>query len=86
MGNNGLTVERFYKVKPDDSILMVADEISCLSKRHFATVMLESCQAYPPVPFDKVFSNTHREYYQSMLTRTTYFYNSVRVSELFKQG
>ena len=60
--NNGLTIKQFHMVKP---IHMVAGEIRCLSKRHFATVMQERCSVYPPVPFDVVLSNTHsREYYQ----------------------
>ena len=31
MVNNGLTVEQVHKVKPDDFIHMMADEIRCLS-------------------------------------------------------
>ena len=43
MVNNGLTIEQFHKVKRTESIHMVADEIRCLFKRHFATVLLVSC-------------------------------------------
>ena len=69
MMNNGMTVEQFHKVKPDDFIHMVADEIRFQSKKHFATMMLESCSVYPPVPFDKVLPNTYREYYHGILMR-----------------
>lgn len=48
-------------------IYKVADEIRCLSKRHFVTVMLESGLVYSPVPFPKALSNTHRDYYQGIL-------------------
>ena len=66
MVNKGLTIEQFHKVKPNDFIRMVTDTIR-LSKRHCATLKLESCSVFPPVPFDKVLPNTHREYYQGVL-------------------
>ena len=59
--NNGFTVEPFHKVKPDEFIYMVTDEIRCFVKRHFTTVILEGCSVYSPVPFHKVLPNTHRD-------------------------
>ena len=72
--NNRLTMEAFHELEPDDFIQLVANEIRCRSKLHYAEIMLDCYGRVESLSFDHVVPSNHKEFLQGIFKRRTYFY------------
>ena len=79
--SNGCTIEEFHELQPDEFIQMVADQIRCRSKSHFASIMKACYGKLEMLDFKGVVPNTHRHFFEGLLKRRTSFF---RVFELSK--
>ena len=74
MDNNDLTIEQFHELEPEDFIKIVAKEVKCRSKSHYAQVMLKCYGRMETLDFKGVLPNKHKAFYQGILKRRTYFF------------
>ena len=74
MDSIGCTMEDFHELEPDQFIEIVADQIKCRSKSHFATIMKNCYGKLEVLDFKGVVPNTHRHFFEGLLKRRTYFF------------
>ena len=72
MDSTGCIMEEFHELEPDSFIEMVADQIKCRSKSHFATTMKNCYGKLEILDLKGVVPNTHRNFYEGQ--RRTYFF------------
>jgi hypothetical protein len=72
--NNGLTLEDFHALQPEDCIHLVAKELKIYSKMEFHEKMSESYGAMPKLGFHGTCGVAQQaEFYNGLLARKNYF-------------